>query len=89
MGRAFAYPPGHRDRRRADREPLLRWVESRLIPVREPMTERALTGRLATLAMDPVGVRRELVDRALADDAPATAVREPLPPAQAPPGKPS
>ena len=52
-------------RRRADRELLLRWVASRLIPVHEPMPERALTERLAELATDPVGLRRELVDAGL------------------------
>ncbi len=52
-------------RRRADRDLVLRLVASRLMPVHEPMGERELTDRLADLARDPVGIRRELVDAGL------------------------
>lgn len=52
-------------RRRADRDLVVRWVASRLLELDEPVTERELTDRLAGLARDPVGLRRELVDSGL------------------------
>ncbi len=61
--------PGHSCRaivrRRADRDLVLHLPTGRLMPVHEPLTERGLTARLADLARDPVGVRRELVDAGL------------------------
>lgn len=52
-------------RRRADRDLVLRWVATGVLPLEEPVAERALTDRLADLARDPVGLRRELVDAGL------------------------
>jgi len=52
-------------RRRADRDLVLRWVAQGVLPLDEPVAERELTGRLADLARDPVGLRRELVDAGL------------------------
>ncbi|GEL46008.1 hypothetical protein CHO01_11240 [Cellulomonas hominis] len=52
-------------RRRADRDLVLRWVAQGVLPLDEPVRERDLTGRLADLARDPVGLRRELVDSGL------------------------
>lgn len=52
-------------RRRADRDLVLRWVAHGVLPLDEPVRERDLTGRLADLARDPVGLRRELVDAGL------------------------
>jgi hypothetical protein len=52
-------------RRRADRDLLLRWVAQRVLPLDDPVPERALTERIAALARDPVGVRRDLVDAGL------------------------
>lgn len=55
----------HLPRRRADRDLVLRWVAQRVLPLEEPVGERALTDRLADLARDPVGLRRELVEAGL------------------------
>lgn len=52
-------------RRRRDRDVVLRWVASRALPLLDPVTERALTERLAMVTPDPVGLRRELVDAGL------------------------
>lgn len=52
-------------RRRADQDLVLGWVASRVTAVHEPISERALTERLAGLVHDPVGIRRELVDAGL------------------------
>ena len=52
-------------RRRADRDLLLRWVAQGALPLEDPVTERDLTERLARLARDPVGLRRELVEAGL------------------------
>ena len=52
-------------RRRADRDLVLRWVAQGTLPLEEPVGERALTERLADLARDPVGLRRELVEAGL------------------------
>jgi hypothetical protein len=52
-------------RRRADRDQVLRWVAQQVLPLEDPVLERDLTGRLADLARDPVGLRRELVDAGL------------------------
>jgi hypothetical protein len=52
-------------RRRVDRDLLLRWLAQRVLPLGEPVAERALTGRIADLARDPVGLRRDLVDAGL------------------------
>lgn len=49
-------------RRRADRDLLLRWVGTRVIGLDDALTEPEVTERLAALARDPVGLRRELVD---------------------------
>lgn len=55
----------HLPRRRADRDLVLRWVAQGVLPLEEPVGERALTERLADLARDPVGLRRELVEAGL------------------------
>ncbi|WP_258723955.1 DUF2087 domain-containing protein [Cellulomonas sp. NS3] len=52
-------------RRRADRDLVISYLASRTLPVHQPVTERELTDRLATLAADPVGLRREMVDAGL------------------------
>ena len=52
-------------RRRADRDLVLRWVAQGALPLEEPVGERVLTDRLAELARDPVGLRRELVEAGL------------------------
>ncbi len=52
-------------RRRADRDLVLRWVAQGALPLEEPVGERVLTDRLAGLARDPVGLRRELVEAGL------------------------
>lgn len=52
-------------RRRVDRDQVLRWVAQQVLPLEEPVPERDLTARLADLARDPVGLRRELVDAGL------------------------
>lgn len=53
-------------RRRTDRDMLVRWVASRVLDeLHEPVAERDLTERLAGIARDPVGLRRELVDSGL------------------------
>jgi hypothetical protein len=55
----------HLPRRRADRDRLLGWVAHQVLPLEEPVPERDLTERLAAIARDPVGLRRELVDAGL------------------------
>lgn len=52
-------------RRRADRDLVLRWLAHEVLPLEEPVAERELTGRIAEIARDPVGVRRDLVDAGL------------------------
>jgi hypothetical protein len=52
-------------RRVADRLLVLRYVASRVLPLEDPVTGRVLTDRLAELARDPVGLRRDLVDAGL------------------------
>lgn len=52
-------------RRRSDRDLVRRYVASRVLPLEEPVTERVLTERLAALARDPVGLRRDLVEAGL------------------------
>lgn len=52
-------------RRRADRDLVISYLASRTLPVHQPVTERELTDRLAALAADPVGLRREMVDAGL------------------------
>jgi hypothetical protein len=44
-------------------ERLPRRAADRVLLLDEPVTERELTDRLATFVDDPVGVRRDLVDR--------------------------
>lgn len=44
---------------------MLRWVAQAVLPLEDPVGERDLTGRLAQIARDPVGVRRELVEAGL------------------------
>lgn len=41
---------------------MLRFVASRTLVLDEPVTEGELTSRLAELARDPIGLRRDLVD---------------------------
>ncbi len=55
----------HMPRRMADRLLVLRYVASRVLPLEDPVTGRVLTDRLAELARDPVGLRRDLVDAGL------------------------
>jgi hypothetical protein len=53
-------------RRVADRRLVLRWLATRVLPaLDEPTPERVLTERLAALARDPVGRRRDLVEAGL------------------------
>ncbi|MFC8731090.1 DUF2087 domain-containing protein [Luteimicrobium sp. NPDC057192] len=52
-------------RRAADRDLLFAYVATRVLVLDDPITERELTDRLATFVDDPVGVRRDLVDRGL------------------------
>ena len=52
-------------RRQEDRRLVLRWLAARVTQVDEPVTERALTERLAALVDDPVGRRRDLVEAGL------------------------
>jgi len=52
-------------RRHVDRALVLRYVASRVLVIDEPVTGRLLTERLAELARDPVGLRRDLIDAGL------------------------
>jgi hypothetical protein len=52
-------------RRHADRLLVLRYIASRVLGIHEPVTEKDLTSRLAELARDPIGLRRDLVDAGL------------------------
>lgn len=52
-------------RRQEDRALVRRWVATRVAPVDEPLSERTLTGRLAGIVPDPVGMRRDLVEAGL------------------------
>lgn len=52
-------------RRQAGRDLVRRYVASRVLPLDEPVAERVLTERLAQLAHDPVGLRRDLVEAGL------------------------
>lgn len=52
-------------RRQEDRRLVLRWLAARVSDLGEPMSERELTDRLAALAADPVGRRRDLVEAGL------------------------
>jgi hypothetical protein len=52
-------------RRLADRDLVISYLASRTLPVHQPVTERELTDRLAAVAADPVGLRREMVDAGL------------------------
>lgn len=52
-------------RRRSDRDMLVRWVAQRTTRLEEPVGERELTDRLAEIARDPVGLRRDMVDAGL------------------------
>ncbi|MDO8106447.1 DUF2087 domain-containing protein [Isoptericola sp. b441] len=52
-------------RRQADRALVRRWLATRVSAVQDPVSERALTDRLAAVVRDPVGVRRDLVDAGL------------------------
>ncbi len=52
-------------RRLADRQLVWRYVASRVLTLHEPVPERELTQRLAELAADPVGLRRDLVEAGL------------------------
>jgi hypothetical protein len=52
-------------RRAVDRDLLFAYVAARVLVLDDPVTERELTDRLATFVDDPVGVRRDLVDRGL------------------------
>ncbi|MBX9244913.1 DUF2087 domain-containing protein [Actinotalea ferrariae] len=52
-------------RRRADRDLVVRWIATRVLELDEPTPERQLTDRLAEIARDPVGLRRELVESGL------------------------
>ncbi len=44
---------------------MLRWVAQGALPLEDPVPERELTERLARVARDPVGLRRELVEAGL------------------------
>lgn len=59
-GRLQALP-----RRQADRGLVLRWLAAQVTQVHEPVGERTLTDRIAALADDPVGRRRDLVEAGL------------------------
>jgi hypothetical protein len=59
-GRLEALP-----RRTADRGLVLRWLAAQVTQLDEPVTERDLTARIAGLADDPVGRRRDLVEAGL------------------------
>jgi len=52
-------------RRAADRDLVFAYVAARVLVLDDLVTERELTDRLATFVDDPVGVRRDLVDRGL------------------------
>lgn len=52
-------------RRHSDRLLVLRYVASRVLVLDEPVSETDLTERLADVARDPVGLRRDLVDAGL------------------------
>jgi hypothetical protein len=52
-------------RRSGDRLLVLRYVASRVLELDEPVAEKVLTSRLAELARDPIGLRRDLVDSGL------------------------
>ncbi|MGC5165222.1 DUF2087 domain-containing protein [Luteimicrobium sp. DT211] len=52
-------------RRAADRDLVLAYLAARVLVLDDPVTERALTDRLTDLVDDPVGIRRDLVDRGL------------------------
>jgi hypothetical protein len=52
-------------RRHEDRLLVLRYVASRVLVLDEPVAEKELTSRLAELARDPIGLRRDLVDAGL------------------------
>ena len=49
-------------RRAQDRAEVFAWLAARVLTPGESLDERALTGRLAALADDPVALRRYLVD---------------------------
>ncbi len=52
-------------RRQDDRQLVLRWLAAQVTDLDEPLTERVLTDRLAAIAHDPVGRRRDLVEAGL------------------------
>lgn len=52
-------------RRVDDRLLVLRWLAARVTELEEPVGERELTDRLAGVADDPVGRRRDLVEAGL------------------------
>ena len=49
-------------RRLADRQLVGRYVASTVLTLHDPVPERVLTDRLAEIADDPVGLRRDLVE---------------------------
>lgn len=52
-------------RRRSDKDLVLAWLATRVLPLEDPVDERTLTDRLADLVDDPVGRRRDLVESSL------------------------
>lgn len=52
-------------RRRSDKDLVLAWLATRVLPLEDPVDERTLTDRLADLVDDPVGRRRDLVEAGL------------------------
>lgn len=59
-GRIDRWPSASRDR-----DALLAWAIERALPPAESVDESTITGRLAGLTADPVGLRRALVDAGL------------------------
>ncbi|SMF15184.1 hypothetical protein L603_002000000460 [Cellulosimicrobium cellulans J34] len=52
-------------KRLRDRELVVRFLASQVLPLEEPVTELTLTKRLAARAADPVSLRRAMVDAGL------------------------
>lgn len=59
-GKLLALP-----RRAADRDAVLGWIAGRVIERDETLDERSITERLAELSIDPVALRRYLIDAGL------------------------
>jgi hypothetical protein len=52
-------------KRLRDRQLVVRYLASQVLPLEEPVTELTLTKRLAERAVDPVSLRRSMVDAGL------------------------